>query len=244
MKTVLITGAGSGLGRQITLEFVKKGYTPILVSKSKESLKELADSIKAQYYVVDISDKQQVQTLKKQLVKKNIHIDCLINNAGIGAFGTIKDTKDDTIKSLMDVNYFGTINMTMAFIEDIRAQNGTIVFINSIAGKILIPKFGAYCASKFALDCFSRTLAQEEDFRVINVYPGPMSTNFYNNESFSAMKVRFLFSDPAVIARIIVKKIVNGKKIIVVPSYLFLLLVMNRISHSFTRFVFRNIYKI
>ncbi|HIH31230.1 TPA: SDR family oxidoreductase [Candidatus Woesearchaeota archaeon] len=243
--TVLITGAGKGLGRALAVEFSKKGHDLVLVSRNKRDLEETRSlcSTKTEIFNYDISKPENASRLFKSLQKKDIKIDILVNNAGIGYVGLITETSIIQIKELIDTNYMGSVYTTKAFLDEIKSRSGSIIFINSIAGRILIPNFGAYCASKFALDAFAKSLSKEENINIVNVYPGPMNTNFYDNESFKILKKRYFFIDPEIAANKIITKVLKKKKNIVIPSYLRLLILANRIMPGFVRFLFNRFYE-
>ncbi|MBI2176234.1 SDR family NAD(P)-dependent oxidoreductase [Candidatus Woesearchaeota archaeon] len=250
-KTVLITGAGKGLGRALALEFARKGYRLVLVSKTHADLKITAaiarkSGAHADYYLVDVTKLDDVERLKRTLSKKKLVIDLLINNAGIGFFGEIKSTDISKISSMMSVNYLGGVYFTKVFLNDLISRKGTLAFINTVAGKILVPKFGAYCPSKAALDFFGRALAKElkGKVKVVNVYPGPLKTGFWKDKSFSQLRRKFFFNEPAAVAGRITESIIKGRGTVVVPGWLNLLLLANVASNDFVYWLFKKIYKI
>jgi short-subunit dehydrogenase len=251
MKTVLITGASSGLGKEVALEFSREGYNLILVSRNLENLKRVVDQIKrnggsAMCFVVDVSKQAKVRRLKKELDKRNIKVDILINDAGIGVYGNVNETATNDILKMVEVNYFGGVYFTKIFLDDIVSKKGCLVFINSIAGKILVPSFGSYCASKAALDFFADSLAKEmkDQITIINVYPGPMNTPFWDQESLKRLKRRYFFSEPSWVARKIFKAVHKRKRKVVIPSWLNLLLILDKFSPNSVYWLFRKIYKI
>ncbi|MBI2143152.1 SDR family NAD(P)-dependent oxidoreductase [Candidatus Woesearchaeota archaeon] len=250
-KTVLITGAGKGLGRALALEFARKGYMLVLVSKTPADLKITAaiarkSGAHADYYIVDVTRLGEVERLKKTLNKKKQMVDILVNNAGIGFFGEIKNTDISKISSMMSVNYMGSVYFTKTFLDNLINRKGTVAFINTVAGKILVPKFGAYCPSKAALDFFGRALAKElkGKVKVVNIYPGPLKTAFWKDKSFNKLRRRFLFNEPSAVSETIVNGILGGKSSIVVPGWLNLLLLANKASSDIVYWLFKKIYKI
>lgn len=250
-KTVLITGAGKGLGRALALEFAREGYRLVLVSRTLKDLKVTAaiarkNGVRADYYPVDVTKLGEVERLKRTLSKKRLIIDILVNNAGIGFFGEIKDMGIGKMAAMMEVNYMGCVYFTKTFLDDLISRKGTLAFINTVAGKILVPKFGAYCPTKAALDFFGRALAKElkGKVKVVNVYPGPLKTGFWKDKSFNTLKRRFFFSEPAAVGEKVVKAIIKGKGTVVVPGWLNLLLLANKVSSDLVYWIFKKIYKI
>lgn len=190
-RTVCITGAGSGLGKDMALLFADKGYRIVLVGRNEQKLKDVKELIEkkggqAFHYSFDIRSERDVQTnVKKILETTNVQI--LVNNAGIGHFGTILELTSEQINEMMDTNVYGTINMTRAFLPHLLEQpNSSIINIISTAGLRGKVKETAYCASKFAVRGFTEALQKELDGKVnvVAAYMGGMNTPFWDNSEF------------------------------------------------------------
>lgn len=186
-KKILITGASSGLGREIAHQFAQKGNVElILVARRKEALEKVAkkcetfDNVKTRVFSVDIGSQDQVD----QLLSTITDIDILINGAGYGIMKDFSEFCDADVVNMFDTNVIGTIQLTTEIAKRMRERkNGTIVTIASIAGKIATPKSSVYSATKFALIGYFNALRLElkkDNVHVMTVNPGPAATNFFN----------------------------------------------------------------
>ena len=178
MKTVLITGASSGLGAALARRFAATGrYRIYGVSRHRP------DDITgfAGYYSCDLSLPESTALLAQELKKDGIAVDILVNNAGVGAYGTWSELPMDELRKLMEIDFFAPVALTRELLPDLRSRKGAVINISSVAGKVYVPCMGAYNAAKFSLAAFSRTLRIEEaknSVRVMTVYPGRIGTGF------------------------------------------------------------------
>lgn len=186
-KKILITGASSGLGRELAHQFAQKGNVElILVARRKEALEKVAkkcetfDNVKTRVFSVDIGSQDQVE----QLLSTITDIDILINGAGYGIMKDFSKFCDADVVNMFDTNVIGTIQLTTEIAKRMRERkSGTIVTIASIAGKIATPKSSVYSATKFALIGYFNALRLElkkDNVHVMTVNPGPVATNFFN----------------------------------------------------------------
>ena len=186
-KKILITGASSGLGREIAHQFAQKGNVElILVARRKEALEKVAkkcetfDNVKTRVFSVDIGSQDQVD----QLLSVVNDVDILINGAGYGIMKDFSEFCDADVVNMFDTNVIGTIQLTTEIAKRMRERkSGTIVTIASIAGKIATPKSSVYSATKFALIGYFNALRLElkkDNVHVMTVNPGPVATNFFN----------------------------------------------------------------
>ena len=186
-KKILITGASSGLGRELAHQFAQKGNVElILVARRKEALEKVAkkcetfDNVKTRVFSADIGSQDQVE----QLLSSITDIDILINGAGYGIMKDFSEFCDAEVVNMFDTNVIGTIQLTTEIAKRMRERkSGTIVTIASIAGKIATPKSSVYSATKFALIGYFNALRLElkkDNVHVMTVNPGPVATNFFN----------------------------------------------------------------
>lgn len=189
-KVVVITGGGAGIGRFLALEMVKKGAKVAICDINEEYLSETvalvnsADSITA--HTCDITDRERVQSLPEEIIARHGQVDILVNNAGmIQPFTSIEELEESVIRKMMEVNYFGTINMIKAFLPHLRKrEKAQVVNIGSMGGFIPFPGQTAYCASKAAVKLLSEGLNVElmnSTIKITLIQPGGVATEITKN---------------------------------------------------------------
>ena len=169
-RTVVITGASSGIGRSTALAVAKRGGVPLLVARTAEKLDEVREEIEAdggaaRVYPCDITDTEAVAATVKQMLADNPDgIDFLVNNAGRSIRRSIHLSYDrmHDFERTMALNYFAAVRMVLALLPHMSERHfGHVVNISSIGAQTAPPRFSAYVASKAALDAFSRVVASE-----------------------------------------------------------------------------------
>lgn len=215
-QKILITGASSGLGRELAYQFAqKKNVELILVSRRKEALDKVAkkcevnEGVVAKTYSVDIGAQDQVEGL----LEKIEDVDILINGAGYGLMKDFSEFSDYEVVKMFDTNVIGTIQLTTEIAKRMRERkSGTIVTIASIAGKIATPKASVYSATKFALIGYFNALRLElkkDGVHVMTVNPGPVATNFFNIADEDKSYLKSLGNKPLT-PKVVVTKIIKG----------------------------------
>lgn len=189
-KTVLITGASSGLGKEIAYEASKKGARVILCARSSDKLAaclarcEEYSQQRGAYYSLDISDYNSVESVSKQIIADFEQIDVLVNCAGFGLFESFLETNFKETEKMFSVNVLGLMYLTQKIaLEMANHQSGHIINIASQAGKMATPKSSIYAATKFAVIGFSNSLRLEIrplGISVTTVNPGPIKTPFFD----------------------------------------------------------------
>ena len=186
-QIVCITGASNGIGKQLAIDFAKRGAVVIGCGRSierlKEVLKEVRQTSQASLMMgCDVSDPDQVHGMIGKVLADFGRVDILINNAGVGMRKPFHETDPATIEAIMRTNYFGAVYCTHELLPSMIARrSGHIVNISSIAGKIGTLNMAAYCASKFAMNGWSESLYHELKplgVMVSLVCPGPVHTGF------------------------------------------------------------------
>jgi hypothetical protein len=183
-KTVVVTGASSGIGRAAALEFARRGANLVVAARRQELLDEVATACRA--FGVDCKTVVTDVTLRsdcERLIEAAGQVDILVNNAGFAIFDLFESAKPEDLESMMMTNYFGAVWCAQAVLPQMLARrNGTIVNVASIAGIMGYARMGGYCATKFALVGFSETLRDEvmgRGVRVAMVCPGTVETDFF-----------------------------------------------------------------
>lgn len=209
MKSVIITGAGSGLGKELALLFAGQGFHIILTGRTLEKLQSVEQEIheaggSAQSYTVDITQTKDISKLMTQL--QNHELYGLINNAGVGHFGPVNSLSAHDIQEMFETNTLGTIYMTQAVLPLLKEINeGLLMNIISTAGLKGKVNESVYVASKFAVRGFTESLQKElenTNIKVKAVYMGGMDTPFWDENDHIKDKSR-LRSPKAVAAMIL-----------------------------------------
>lgn len=209
MKSVIITGAGSGLGKELALLFAGQGFHIILTGRTLEKLQSVEQEIheaggSAQSYTVDITQTKDISKLMTQL--QNHELYGLINNAGVGHFGPVNSLSAHDIQEMFETNTLGTIYMTQAVLPFLKEKNeGLLMNIISTAGLKGKVNESVYVASKFAVRGFTESLQKElenTNIKVKAVYMGGMDTPFWDENDHIKDKSR-LRSPKAVAAMIL-----------------------------------------
>ena len=180
--TVLITGCSSGIGRATALEAASRGHRAFATARDPAGVADLAGMSGMGALRLDVTDPVSIREAAAAVQSRTGRIDALVNNAGFAQYGAVEDVTAQEWRRQFDVNLFGAIEVTRAFLPAMRnARRGTIVNVSSVAGKIAIPFSAPYCASKHALEALSDALRVEVapfGIRVVVVEAGPVSTQF------------------------------------------------------------------
>ena len=181
-KTILITGASSGIGKATAKLFSAKGWNVIATMRSPEKETELINKPNILVVRLEVTEPETILNAINKGIENFGKIDVLLNNAGYGTSGIFETMTDKAIRNQFDVNVFGVMNVTRAILSHFRElQSGIIAYVSSGVGKIPFPLVSVYVASKFAVEGFAESLAYELDSQNIKVKiiePGYTETNF------------------------------------------------------------------
>jgi len=182
MKTVLITGASSGIGRETAKLFQKQGWNVIATMRNPSVERELNLLSNVEVVKCDVTDLKSMKQAIDQGIKRFGKIDVLVNNAGYYAVGALESATTEQIKRQLDTNLLGLIEMTKAILPHFRQnRSGIIINLSSIAGVLSIPLQCLYHATKYGVEGFSESLQYElEPFhiQVKLIEPGTINTEF------------------------------------------------------------------
>lgn len=188
-KTVIITGASSGIGKSLAYEFAARGANLVLAARQYVILCEIAQSIEEQYGVravavqCDVTVESACEHVIQQAILTFGKIDILINNAGISMRALFRDADIQVLKTVMDINFWGTVYCTKYAMPELLKTKGTLVGVSSIAGYKGLPGRSGYSASKFAMNGFLDALRVENlktGVNVLTACPGFTASNIRN----------------------------------------------------------------
>jgi short-subunit dehydrogenase len=188
-KTVIITGASSGIGKSLAEEFARRGANLVLAARQYVTLCEIAQSLQDQYQIkavavqCDVTIESDCEHLIHQAITTFGKIDVLVNNAGISMRALFQDADVQVLKTLMDVNFWGAVYCTKYALPEIIKTQGSVVGVSSIAGYKGLPGRTGYSASKFAMNGFLDALRVENlktGIHVMTACPGFTASNIRN----------------------------------------------------------------
>lgn len=213
-KVVVITGASSGIGKELGFDFAKKGAAVVLAARNVKALEENAALIqktggRALAVQTDVSRRFQVESLIHRAISEFEKVDILINNAGVSpAKGTILENTEEDVRATMEVNFMGSLYGVWAAAPQMeKIGGGLIVFVTSVLGKRGAPLSAAYSASKFAIQGLAESIRSElirKNIRVITICPPGVDTPFFANNG-APEKRRYRLHPVKKISRMIVR---------------------------------------
>lgn len=212
----LITGASAGLGEEFARQLAPRCRNMVLVARRGDRLAALSaelsslHDVKLRCFEADLSDTAQRKQLHAALAEKSLFPDLLINNAGLGDYGTFIDAQWEKLESMMRVNMEALTHLSHLFLPAMQERkHGAIVNISSLASILPIPDFSVYAATKAFVSSFSEALRielREHGISVLAVCPGPVHTEFGKvaargeGEAFDGMREWFYVDKERVVA--------------------------------------------
>lgn len=195
-KVAVVTGAGSGMGRSMARQLAGHGCHVALSDINADALAETVDGLNGEIYTetLDVADREAFFRHAENVKQRFGPADIIINNAGVSVLERLAKTTGEDFNWVMNINFWGVVNGTQAFLSDmIERGSGTVVNMSSINGLIALPSQGAYTSSKFAVrgftECLRLEMLQENTgVHVVCVHPGVINTNIAENTRF--------YSDP------------------------------------------------
>jgi NAD(P)-dependent dehydrogenase (short-subunit alcohol dehydrogenase family) len=199
-KVAAITGAGSGIGRALAVELATKGCHVALSDVDDDGLAEtvvlverttrLAGPVKVSTAHVDVADREAVEAWAADVIAEFGHVNLIFNNAGVALSANVPAMSYDNFRWLMDINFWGVVHGTLAFLPHLRESgDGHVINISSVFGLLGIPTQSAYNAAKFAVRGFTDALRTELDIErcgvsATTIHPGGIRTNIARNARF------------------------------------------------------------
>ncbi|MBD3329669.1 SDR family NAD(P)-dependent oxidoreductase [Candidatus Dojkabacteria bacterium] len=235
-KTILITGASSGIGKAVALRSAQDGATVILASRSENKLNDVKSEIEKKggrgvVIPTDVTKSDEVKNLFLKASKDNGVIDVVFNNAGLGFISNIWEMKAEEIEKIIDVNVKGMILVAKYAAEImVRQQYGHMIMTSSLAGLITVPQWAVYVGSKWAITGFADSIRHElrpYTVKVSTLHPGGVRTDFFAEDkaNIDISKMGDTVS-PEEVAEAVYEAIFTNQKKILIPkmakSYSFL----------------------
>lgn len=229
-KTVVITGAGSGIGEQLARQLYQKGANLALVDVRGERIEALVKELQTNNpsnqtittHTADVGDRQAMKTMSENVIAAHGAIQLLINNAGVTLWGDFEDNDLDDVEWLFNINFFGVVHGCKFFLPHLKTQaEAKIVNVSSMFGWAAAASQSAYCASKFAVRGFSEALyteLEDTNVSVMLVHPGGVNTNLMKDSRAATAEFHSFFDEmmkrsksPADVAAAIIKGIEKEK---------------------------------
>jgi NAD(P)-dependent dehydrogenase (short-subunit alcohol dehydrogenase family) len=240
-KTVLITGASTGIGKATALLFQQKGWNVLATMRSPEKGTDLQHLDRCAVLPLDVTDAGSIERAIAQGIQQFGSIDVVVNNAGYALMGAFEPCDPVQIEKQFATNVFGLMGVTRAILPHFRQKRaGTIVNVASMGGRITFPLYTLYHSTKWAVEGFSESLQYELapfNIRVKIIEPGPIKTDFYDRsadsgqgqgkESYQALHDRVMpqmddfgrtGSPPEAVAGVIFKAATDGSKRLRYPA--------------------------
>jgi short-subunit dehydrogenase len=257
-KVVAVTGAGSGIGRALAHDLVARGAHVALSDKDEQSLSQTAQSLgngtsRVTTRVVDVSDRLAVEAYARAVVDEHGAVDIIINNAGVAARGSIEDIPYDEFRMIVEVNLWGVIHGTRAFLPFLRERpEGHIVNISSIVAMVPVAFNGPYQIAKSAVYALNETLMEEligSNVRITSVHPSGVRTNFVRNalhvtDADVARHKRRVIRTPESAAKVILDAVEKNRKVCLVGWDAHVMSLVKRLAPGFTIWLAGNLSRL
>lgn len=183
-KVWFITGTSSGIGKELAQQVLAAGYQAALGARNTEDVAEIIAAYPETALAVklDVTKADEIVSSVKAIKEKFGRIDVLVNNAGIGYFGSIEESEEEEVRRMFEINFFGLAKLTNEVLPVLRAQrSGHILNVTSILGLVSYPAVGFYSATKFAVDGYTESLAKEVEplgIKVTAIAPSSFRTDW------------------------------------------------------------------
>jgi len=211
----IVTGGSRGLGYHLAKELKKRGYDIILIAKDEKRLKKTAKSLDAKYYALDLA--KNYKEMKEIIKKYSPHV--VVNNAGFGIYGKLKNQDWERIREMLNVNVYAVTYITKIALENM--EEGYILNIASVAACGKQKNLSVYAATKAYVAHLSKCIMKEQkDIHISYLLLGPTRTDFFKNANMPTGYLEKLMMDPDKVARYTINKMFKGKRKIV-PGWIY-----------------------
>lgn len=248
-KTVVVTGASSGIGRAVALEMARRGAHVVLGARRIEPLEQTAAQcralgVRAMAIATDVTRADDCA----RLIATASTVDVLVNNAGFAIFDAVAEAKPDELRAMMETNYFGMVHCTQAALPQmLKRGSGAIVNVASIAGIMGYARMGGYCATKFAVIGFTESLRDEvlgKGVAVALVCPGTTETEFFVTAERGKMPGAsrlILAVSPERVARAVCDAAEDGRYRRILPLFAAMYMRMKEVFPRLAHFLMRRV---
>jgi len=221
-ETVLVTGASSGIGRELSIIFAREGYDLVLVARDGARLNELAEQLQQQFsstcWVIsqDLSQAESAERLVKEINEKSIHIDVLVNNAGFSVYGELVSLKSQDVIEMIQVNITALTSLTRLLLPAmLERKHGKILNLASTGSFVPGPFSAVYCASKAYILSFTEAIAEElkgTGVTATALCPGATQTEFAQRANMEDTRLfKSGVMDARIVAEIGYQAMIKGK---------------------------------
>ncbi|MEV6681976.1 SDR family NAD(P)-dependent oxidoreductase [Streptomyces erythrochromogenes] len=188
-RTLIVTGTSSGIGLVVAVEAARTGWRTVATLRDTTRTDALLEAaakagVDLDIRQLDVTDETSVTTAVEGVVADYGRLDAVVNNAGAGHLGTLEKESIADIRRVMEVNFFGVLNVSKAAVPHLRASGGRLITVTSVGGVIGQPFNEAYCAAKFAVEGYMESLApvaRTQGVTVSVIEPSTVATEFFNN---------------------------------------------------------------
>ncbi len=221
-KIVWITGASTGIGKEIAMEFSKAGHVVIVTARRKSRLVNIVSEIKfagreAMAFVCNVASERSVNSTAKRILENYGRIDCLVNNAGVTTFKSFLDTKLFDYDYIMDINLRGSfLTMKSVLKPMMKKRSGHIINVVSVSANTVYTNSSVYSASKAGLLALSNCVRKEVrkmNIKVTNILPGATETAMWDAKTRQKSRNRMM--SPQDIAAIVLQAFEQPKRILI-----------------------------
>lgn len=228
----LVTGASSGIGREFARELARRGTSVVLVARSGDALRTLADELRAAHDVevevlpADLTDPDALAGVEDRLRQEDGSVDLLINNAGSGGVGRFEELDIDQAQQQIALNVLAPVRLAHAALPRLHAVGGGLLNVSSIGGNQPVPYMAVYAGTKAFLTGWTEAIHEElrsSAVRVTVLAPGFTATDFAERADASGPASRvpwFVWADPASVARAGIEGVARGR-LLVTPGPLY-----------------------